>query len=63
MKVIAKKTGFYLSLRNKGDEFELEDEKLFSSIWMKKVEDSPIASSNETKTEKPKQKKAKKDLF
>ena len=37
MKVIATNTGFYLSLRQKGDEFELENENLFSSKWMKKV--------------------------
>jgi hypothetical protein len=61
MKVIATDTGFYLSLRKKGDEFELENENLFSSKWMKKAEESPIASSDQPKPKK--QKKSKEELF
>jgi len=60
MKVIATDIGFYLSLRKKGDEFELENESLFSSKWMKKAEPSPTSSEQP----KPKrQKKAKEGLF
>ena len=61
MEVIATDTGFYLSLRQKGDRFILENESLFSSKWMKKAEESPIASSEEPKPKK--QKKAKEELF
>jgi len=60
MEVIATDTGFYLSLRQKGDRFILENESLFSSKWMKKVKESPT-SSEEPKTKK--QKKAKEELF
>ena len=55
MEVIATDTGFYLSLRKKGDQFILENESLFSSKWMKKVEPSPTSS------EEPKPKRKKKD--
>lgn len=61
MKVIATNTGFYLSLRQKGDEFELENENLFSSVWMKKAKEAPSTSSVKSKTKK--QKEAKEELF
>jgi hypothetical protein len=61
MKVIATNTGFYLSLKQKGDEFELENENLFSSKWMKKVKEAPSTSS--TKSKPKKQKEAKEELF
>lgn len=60
MEVIATDTGFYLSLRQKGDQFILENESLFSSKWMKKVEPSPTSSEEP----KPKRrKKSKEELF
>lgn len=61
MKVIATNTGFYLSLKQKGDEFELENENLFSSKWMKQVKEALSTSSPKSKPKK--QKEAKEELF
>lgn len=61
MKVIATNTGFYLRLRQEGDEFELENKNLFSSKWMKKAKQSST-SSKELKPKKQKD-EVKEELF
>ncbi len=46
MKVKVTKIGFYGKLRKIGEEFDIENEKAFSSSWMEKVK---VKSKKKTK--------------